>query len=73
MNPGAVVRPAEGGAKFPSLLAGTVASSRRGSMALDGCGIWMSIDEWDGHCFTGRWDNYGIVVDGSGIFSLCPE
>jgi hypothetical protein len=71
-RPGVVVRPAAGDGHFPSLLLGTVTNERTGSLAFDGCGIRMSIDNWNGRCFSGQWDRYGIAVDGSGTFSLCP-
>jgi hypothetical protein len=55
----------------PALLVSTVSNLRDGSDWTDGCGIVMRVQAWDGACFRGLWDRWGLRSDGSGYFCLC--
>jgi hypothetical protein len=37
----------------------------------DGCGLAMRVLTWDGSCFRGGWDRWGLRFDGAGYFCLC--
>jgi hypothetical protein len=56
-----------------TLLIGTVSNPRDGSLVTDGCGIFLGLETWDGRCYRGHWDAWGIALGGAGTFAACPR
>lgn len=58
---------------LPTLLVGTTTNTLTNNLTTDGCGIALSIETWDGHCYRSHWDHAGIVGEGNGTFRVCPN
>jgi hypothetical protein len=71
MRPGALVPPKDR-ADRPIIVIGTLSNLRTGSLYVDGCGIGLFVNDWDGTCYRGTWGKWGIVAGGSGTFRACP-
>jgi hypothetical protein len=53
------------------ILIGTMWNLRDGQEYRDGCGIALSIESSIGGCYSGIWNRWGIVGNGSGSFRAC--
>ena len=72
LRPGALVDASPNRAEVSPILIGTLSNLREGSMYTDGCGIALFLEAWDGSCYSGSWDAWGMAIDGAGTFRACP-
>jgi hypothetical protein len=70
LRPGVVVL-SVGEGQRQSLAIGTLSNVLTGPLAFDGCGVGLTIEAWDGRCFSGHWGNAGMAIGRDGAFSLC--
>jgi hypothetical protein len=62
-----VRRPKDG----PIVVIGTLSNMRDGRLRLDGCGIGLFGQSTGRACMRGVWAEWGLAVDGRGVFELC--
>ena len=71
MLPGVLVLPKNRAGELVIVI-GTLSNLRTGALYLDGCGIGLHVNDWDGTCYRGTWGSWGIERGGSGTFRACP-